>query len=48
MDCKDFDFNHDDIGIDHFHRIIEAFKFTYGQRFYLEDPDFSESVQDVR
>ena len=48
LHLKGIDFQEDDIGNGHFHRIVEAFKFTYGQRYYLEDPDFNERVKDVR
>ena len=40
-----YNFNEEDIGTLHFHRIIEAFKFAYGQRHFLGDPDFSQSVK---
>ena len=48
LHLKGIDFQEDDIGDGHFHRIVEAFKFTYGQRYYIEDPDFNEGVKDVR
>ena len=31
-----------------YHRIVEAFKFGYGQRMFLGDPDFNDTINEVR
>lgn len=31
-----------------YHRIIEAFKFSYAQRLHLGDPDFNDTLEMVR
>ncbi len=30
-----------------YHRVIEAFKFSYGQRLNLGDADYNETIQQV-
>ena len=47
--CAGYDFTKEDFGSLAYHRIVEAFKFAYGQRLHLGDPAFNESIlEEVR
>lgn len=45
--CADYNFSSSDFGDLSYHRMVEAFKFTYAQRLQLGDPAFNKSVDAV-
>ena len=45
--CLGYDFTPSEFGTLAYHRIVESFKFAYGQRLLLGDPAFNATVEQV-
>ena len=43
-----YDFHKSDFGSLAYHRIVESFKFAFGQKLRLGDPAFNDTIAEVR